>query len=173
MKINNKQAQLQTMETIAVLFVFFILLALAMIFYITFQNTQIEKSVQEQKRLRSAELAQTVLNLPELQKSKTGTTGLPSLDIYRIESLSNLLDPKSQYSDLQTVLAYNNKFGSSKIIVQQIYPEEKNWTIYDRTIDEAQTVRPFFIPVSLYSPRRPSDPVGTYGFGILEVWFYG
>ena len=66
--ITMKKAQLQTMETIAVLFVFFILLALAMIFYAGFQGTEHEQSQKELRRLQAGELAQTVLNLPEIQK---------------------------------------------------------------------------------------------------------
>ena|SRR3989338_7497197 len=168
-----RKAQLQTMETIAVLFVFFILLALAMIFYLGFQKTEFEQSLHEQRRLQAAELAQTVLNLPELQKSRTGTIGLQSLDVYRLEALRTVLAPDSLAGDASIQLTYATKFGRSRIRVRQLYPEEKVWLLYDKGDEGAATVRPFFIPVSLYEPQLPDAPLGTYSFGILEVWYYG
>ncbi len=171
----KRKAQLQTMETIAVLFVFFILLALAMIFYLGFQKTEFEQSLHEQKRIQAAELAQLVLNLPELQKSKAGTTGVLSLDVYRLEALGSILSASSSAGtvDAETQLVYATRFGRSKIFVREIYPQEREWLIYERGADGAQTVRPFFIPISLYEPQTPENPVGTYSYGILEVWYYG
>ena len=170
---SRRRAQLQTMETIAVLFVFFILLALAMIFYAGFQKSSLEQSSAELRRERAAELAQTVLNLPELRASRAGIEGVPRIDVYKVEALGNLLDATTGSGDLATRLPYASKFGSATIRLQQIYPTEQNWTIYDRPLSGAQTVKPFFIPVSISYPRTPQNTIGSYAFGILEVWYYG
>jgi hypothetical protein len=164
----RNKAQLQTMETIAVLFVFFILLALAMIFYVGYANSQSRIDLRNTQRVLSTELALTVANLPELRASRQGIAGVNSIDIYKAEALSSLIT-----SDESFKLIYNTKLGPGEVKLREIYPDSRNWTVYSNVPVGSGFVRPFFIPVSLYEPRSLQNPVGKHSFGILEVWYYG
>jgi hypothetical protein len=166
---STKKAQLQTMETIAVLFVFFLLLGLGMIFYVVYANSQADQNLRDTKRILSSELALTAANLPELQSSKQGIVGINSLDVYKIEALSNIINESED-----SFLVYSTKFGNAEIIVRQIWPgPQRNWTIYSNIPSNPGFVRPFFIPFSLHDPRTPDHPLGRNYFGIMEVWYYG
>jgi len=167
----DKKAQIQTMETILVLFVFFILLALAMIFYVAYSNSQSERNLINTMDILSGELALTVSNLPELHSSQQGVGGINNLDSYKIQALYNVIS-----SDEDARLVYISRFGESKIIIKEIYPSQKNWTVYDNSpenTEEIDFVRPFFIPITIHEPSDNLNSIGKNVFGILEVWYYG
>ena len=65
-----KKSQIQIGETIAVLFVFFLLVVIGFIFYVGVIKDSIVSEKDELSQLKSIEIAQKVLYLPELQCSE-------------------------------------------------------------------------------------------------------
>lgn len=161
---------LDTMETIAVLFVFFILLAMGLIFYASYQKSQAEIRMKEMNKLSAQHLAQMMTNLPELRSSRKGIRGVNTFDIFKIQALQKIIVSKDDLS----LLTYKEKFGNSIIRVHEIYPSNRTWDIYNNSLEKARSKDPFFIPVSLFDPPDPqTHPGGVYSFGILEVVHYG
>jgi len=162
-----KKAQIQTMETIAVLFIFFILIGLGLIFYGSYQKGKVNTKLVEIQSSKSIRLAQTVLNLPELASTRKGVSGSYVVDELKIESLKYVI---VNNQELRYGL-YQQKFGNSKIVVKKIYPTAQEWKIYDNPIEEIKSQYSFFIPISIYDPLNL--PSGKYSFGLLEVTNYG
>ncbi len=163
----SRRAQIQTMETIAVLFIFFILIGLGLIFYGSYQKGKLNIKLVEIQSSKSIRLAQTVLNLPELASTRKGVSGSYVIDELKLDSLKFVIDNNQE---LRYGL-YQQKFGNSKIIVRKIYPINQEWEIYENPIEEIKSQYSFFIPISIYEPLNL--PSGTYSYGLLEVTYYG
>jgi len=162
-----RKAQIQTMETIAVLFIFFILIGLGLIFYGSYQKGKLNTKLVEIQSSKSIRLAQTVLNLPELASTRKGVSGSYVIDELKLDSLKFVI---GNNQELRYGL-YQQKFGNSKISVKKIYPKTQEWIIYDNGIQEIKSQYTFFIPISIYNPLNL--PSGTYSYGLLEVTNYG
>ena len=161
-----KKAQIQTMETIAVLFIFFILIGLGLIFYGSYQKGKVNTKLVEIQSSKSIRLAQTVLNLPELASTRKGVSGSYVVDELKLDSLKYVIDNNQE---LRYGL-YQQKFGNSKIVVKKIYPTTQEWIIYDNPLEEIKSQYSFFIPISIYDPLNL--PSGKHSFGLLEVTYY-
>ena len=144
-------------ETIAVLFVFFILIAVGFMFYgrVILGNVQSQKD--EFVQLQSISIAQRAMFLPELQCSEDIVEEITGcIDLFKIEASQDIIAQNSRY--------YYDLFEFSNITLKQIYPNENNWVIYERKTDTFESKFITNIPVSLY------DPVARrYGFGVLTV----
>lgn len=144
-------------ETIAVLFVFFILIAVGFMFYgkVILGNVQSQKD--EFVQLQSISIAQRAMFLPELQCSEDIVEEITGcIDLFKIGASQDIIAQNSRY--------YYDLFEFSNITLRQIYPSEHNWVIYERKTDIFESRFITNIPVSLY------DPVARrYGFGVLTV----
>jgi len=153
----KKKSQIQMAETIAVLFVFFILIAVGFMFYgrVILGNVQSQKD--EFVQLQSISIAQRAMFLPELQCSEDIVEEITGcIDLFKIEASQDIIAQNSRY--------YYDLFEFSNITLKQIYPNENNWVIYERKTDTFESKFITNIPVSLY------DPVARrYGFGVLTV----
>ena len=152
-----KKSQIQMAETIAVLFVFFILLAIGFIFYgrITAGNLQSQKD--EFAQLNSVSIAQRAMFLPELQCSEDIVEEITGcFDLLKINSSQDIMRQNSRH--------YYDLFEFSNITIHQIYPNNREWVVYERRIEGFESKFVTNIPVSLYDPitRR-------YGFGVIAV----
>src|SRR3989344_170364 len=67
---SHRKAQIQTSETIAVLFIFFVLILFGIIFYYKYQQVAIRERGEELLSLRAMDTTLKVLFLPELICSK-------------------------------------------------------------------------------------------------------
>ena len=154
------------METVAVLFIFFIIIALALVFYGSYQKSKVTQKLADIKRSESIRIAQTALNLPEISSSRKGVSGINSIDLLKIEAFSSIIN--NNY-ELKKGL-YEQKFGTSTINIHEIYPEENTWTLYDNPLSKYKSKYSFYLPVSIYNPlQRPS---GKYSSGLIEVIHY-
>ncbi|MCK4669920.1 MAG: hypothetical protein KAT43_01860 [Nanoarchaeota archaeon] len=166
MRRKRKRAQIQTLETVAVLFVFFLLISLSLIFYMSFSKGREAGKMAELSHEQAVQVAQVISNLPEIRATQQAIRGVNTFDLKQLEALELVLE-----SDLELSKGiYQERFGTSTITVRQIFPSPKNWTIYDNPEPGAKFETPFFIPVALYNPL--DIPGGNYSFGILEIVFY-
>ncbi|MBI3035509.1 hypothetical protein HYY71_04245 [Candidatus Woesearchaeota archaeon] len=152
----NRKSQIQIGETIAVLFVFFILIVVGLIFYARVIKGNIEIEGEESSQLRSVGIAQRVMFLPEVQCSEDNNIIDNCIDTLKLESAQSLMRENEVY--------YYDLFEFGNISVAQIYPNEVKWSLYLRKADNLRNKIVTNVPVSLYNPvtRR-------HGFGVLTI----
>jgi len=148
-------------ETIAVLFIFFLMIGFGFIFYARIQRTSMQETTSNNLDLESIEVTQRVSFLPELQCSSKNVISDNCIDLLKLNSLKNRLTPEIQQQMYFDVFKYSN------ITIIQLYPlPEKRWTLYENIkVDSPSVFTP--VPISLYNATAK-----TYAFGVLEVRFY-
>lgn len=147
-------------ETIAVLLIFFVLVGFGLIFYGRIQAGSFQATQEENFELKAIQTAQLVSFLPELQCSSNNIIIDDCFDILKVEALSEFIEQnpniKNEY--------YYDLFGFSSITIEQVYPSELSWKVYERTLTGNKAKSSIKIPVSLYNASSRS-----YNFGVLTV----
>ena len=151
-----KKAQIQIGETIAVLFVFFILIIVGFIFYVKVIKGNLETEKEELSQLRSVGIAQRVMFLPELQCSEDNIIIDNCVDILKLEFAQNIMS--------QNELYYYDLLEFSNVSILQIYPNEAKWSIYSRNTEDFTNKFVTNVPISLYDPTTRK-----HGFGVLTI----
>lgn len=152
----SRKSQIQIGETIAVLFVFFILIIVGFIFYVKVIKGNIELEKDELSQLRSIGIAQRVMFLPEIQCSEDNIIIDNCIDILKLDSAQKLMRENEVY--------YYDMLEFSDVSVLQIYPAEAKWSIYSRKTEDFRNKFLTNVPISLYDPASRK-----HGFGILSV----
>ncbi len=153
----NKKAQIQIGETIAVLFVFFILIIIGFIFYVRVIKGNIESEKEEVSQLKSVGIAQRVMFLPELQCSEDIVEEITNcIDILKLEAAQNIISTNE--------IGYYDLFEFSEVNIAQIYPTKDEWNIYSRTTQDFKNKFVTNVPISLYDPTTRK-----HSFGVLTI----
>ena len=159
--ISSKRAQVKMGETIAIMFIFFILLIVGAVFYMNLQRTTVYREIQEAYELRAVEISQTISFLPEAQCTESNVIKASCFDLYKLIGLSKVTQtPKG-------LNLYSREFGTTTIELIKIYPGGGNWTLYDNQKAEFTTAPVTNIPIMIYNTT--SD---KYYFGVLKVTTY-
>ena len=155
------KAQIRMAETIAILFIFFLMIAFGFIFYAKVQRIQFSETKSKNIDLESIEVTQRVSFLPELQCSSKNVITDNCIDLLKLNALINKLTP-----ELKAQL-YFNLFKYSNITIIQVYPDVgKRWTLYENIKEDvSSTFTP--VPISLYNATTKK-----HAFGVLEVHYY-
>ncbi|MFH1591208.1 MAG: hypothetical protein ABIC95_04740 [archaeon] len=168
MNRTGKRAQMEMGETIAVLFVFILIVMIGFVVYVQFQLKGEQEAVEEARILGANEVAQRASYLPELSCSAGNVPVFNCFDILKLdvnEDEGVIAGKRSEYYDL---LRY------SRISVEQIYPPpaspEGFWTIYDNVPDDTKSKKQTLIPVSLLNPSGARGE--EYYFGLMKVDTY-
>jgi len=151
----DKKSQMKMFETIAVLVVFFFILAIGLVFYFNIQKKSIGTTQEEFSELRDVQIAQLISNMPELECPTTLETE-NCVDEYKLKI--GQLD-KGYYYDF---------FGYSTLIVNVYDIETKTWgdyTIYNNPKGESSSR--INVPASIYDPINKIKK-----FGILNITIY-
>lgn len=146
-------------ESVAILFIFFILLIFGFVFYANVMRSSAKVELEENIQLKAIAIAQKASFLPELQCSEENVRKEDCIDLLKLESASSLLDSNNIY--------YFDIFQFSKIYVEKIYPEQQTWPLYDNTLTNYTNKLSTFIPISLFNATSKN-----YNFGILVVETY-
>lgn len=150
---------MQMMETIAVLFIFFIMIAFGFIFYASFMKGSVEITKREYFELKAVELAEVVSTLPELHCSEENIEESSCIDLLKLDGASSVM--------LSNRILYFDILGFSNITVEQIYPVPRTYYIYSNVPREYQNKLPSYVPISLKNPIDRS-----YGFGVMSIVLY-
>jgi len=144
------------METIVVLAIFFILIALVFIFYsdVITRNWSIEK--EENDQLNAIRIVQIASFLPELQCSQQNIILDNCINTLNLESMPEVIDENQIY--------YFDKFSFSRIIVNRIYPDKEEWVLYNKPLEEYSSKSVTNIPMLLFDPIESKN-----SFGVLNV----
>jgi hypothetical protein len=155
----GKRTQIQMFETIAVIFIFFILVLLGFVFYANLLRGNIEVEREESIQLNSIEVAQRASFLPELQCSEENIVSDNCIDILKLEVAQDIIRDNQFH--------YYDKLLFSKINIVEIYPENEEWLLYDLSLDEYTSKVVTNIPISLYDPIKNDNR-----FGVMRVELY-
>ncbi len=180
----KRKGQINMVETISVLFIFFILVLFGLIFYFKFQDVSFAQKETERAAFNAIDLTLVTLFLPELQCSN----GLAEaddncIDVIKLRALTELMD--------DSVLNYRNEyyfnlFGFSRISVTEVFPNNRSWVVYDkektRVTEEGDVVpdwrikEPTYFVVTLrdsthgYYEQSTSLTKYSYGYVTVEVY---
>jgi len=159
--IKMQKSQIKLGETVAIMFVFFILLIVGAVFYMNIQRSTVAQDITQAYELRAVELAQTISFLPEAQCTESNVVKASCFDLYKLIALSKVAG-----TPLGTNL-YSNEFGMTTIRLFMIYPRGGNWTLYSNPKGNFTSAPVTHIPIALYNTT-----VDKYYFGVLEVTTY-
>ena len=150
-----QKAQIKMFETIAVLVVFFIIIMFGLMFYTRIQKGSFEAELEEKTIQRAIDMSENIFLLPEIECiHKKGC-----IDLLKLDAATEIINTNRIF--------YFSIFGNSRVLIQQIYPEQQQWNLYDfpKTEDRGKISTQFPIPV--YDPKND-----TYSFGVLYVDIY-
>ncbi len=131
LKIKSKKGQIRMTETIAVIFIFFILLVFAIIFYGRYQKVAFQEKQELDFANKAIEITTKVLFLPELTCSKGEAEKEDyCFDMLKLRYLKGLSEANLDY--------YFDLFSYSQIFVYEIYPGG----LWAENLEENQKVLP-------------------------------
>ena len=157
-----KKAEIRMFESIATIFVFFILLVFGMMFYSRMQEANYSSKLEELKQVRIVELAERIKNLPELECSSNAVLQQDCLDLIKVEKIPIIMAESSDISDI-----YYDLIEYGNISIEEIYPEAHTYQIYERHKQGENISRTVFMPIGLYDANTEFTH-----FGVLVVRSY-
>jgi len=150
------------METIIVLFVFFILIAFGFVFYSRYQRSSILEQEEQLTQQGAIEIAQRASSLPELQCSEDNVVKENCVDKFKISALSSVASTNTIF--------YYDLFGFSTINIRRIYPSPSSGTdcidtiggcnVYQNQPTSYQDILSSRIPVSINNPLNNHRELG-------------
>jgi len=148
-------------ETIAILFIFFVLILFGLVFYFQWQKSSFERQKIEVFSEQSISKSLLASFLPELICSKTaGTATKDCIDLFKLERTMGEMEDNLDY--------YFDVFGLMTLRVERIYivdPLRTNsWVLYNQTPATMTRKISTSVPVSLFDPIDKK-----YSFGVLYV----
>ncbi|MEK6950328.1 MAG: hypothetical protein AABX13_01225 [Nanoarchaeota archaeon] len=161
----NRRSQIQLTETIAILFIFFILLTVGIIFYYQYQKSAIKERGKELAVARTIDTTLNVLFLPELLCSKGEAEPEDNcIDVMKLRQANGTMQEHLEGY-------YFQLFSFSNITIHALYPEEKVYYLYAQKREQAKNYHPAFFVVTL---RDDSLAGGEpyYSYGYVEVGVY-
>ncbi|HLD79832.1 MAG TPA: hypothetical protein VJA18_04700 [Candidatus Nanoarchaeia archaeon] len=161
----GRRGQMQMTETIAILFIFFVLLLFGIIFYFRYQQSAFQEKQEELLGVRAMETTLKALFMPELICSRGEAEPEDNcFDTLKLDSADAVLEEnKDEY--------YFEIFSYATITVHQVYPEEKEWVLYEKLKPDYTRKEPTFFVVTLRDELSSSTQT-QYGFGYVSVEVY-
>jgi len=159
-KIKMKKSQIQMGETIAILFVFSLLVAFGFIFYLRVMHGTESSRATENLQLRAIQVAQKASFMPEYACSEGNVVKDSCVDLIKVESVPALVANNKRY--------YYDALGFGKIKISKIFPPpNEEWIIYDESMPDYKNKLKTIIPTALLNVTS-----GNYYFGVMEVEVY-
>ena len=163
-----KPGQVRITETIGVLFIFFVLIALGMIFYYQYQQYAFKEKEQALLQARAVETTLRALFLPELVCSRgEAESEEHCIDMLKAKSFNfeEFTDRKREY--------YFNLFSYATISLTTLYPAPKDAVIlYDWPKENYKNKENTFFVVALRDETLAENGLPAYEFGYLQVEVY-
>ncbi len=144
------------METIAIMLIFFVIIVIGFTFYIKTSGYSQGQKIAKVQELESIRVSQAISFLPELQCSSKNIVKDNCFDMHKLNAFINLPNKNNVYYPF---------FYYSDITVSEIYPSNKEWSVYNRT--RSGSSYKTSIPILLYNATTRSN-----AFGILDVKYY-
>ena len=168
----NRSAQIKMTETIAVLFIFFVLILFGIIFYYQYQKVSLVEKRQELVAARAMDTTLKVLFLPELICTKGESE--PEDNCFDMMKLRHVNETFKEY----LTKYYFNLFSYSRIYVQPVYPPGEEIILYDKETPPQEDgnrswthKEPTFFVIALKDELK-GTAVSEYGLGYVVVEVY-
>ncbi len=161
----NRKGQMQMTETIAILFIFFILLMFGVIFYFRYQKAAFQEKQEELLGQRAMESTLKALFMPELICSRGEAE--PEDNCFDVLKLNSTRIIMQQHLDDY----YFEIFSYATITVEEVYPENKTWVLYDKQKPDFTKKEPTFFVVTLRDELAGKNQP-HYGLGYVAVTVY-
>lgn len=159
-----KKGQLKMFETIGVLIVFFILLAIGISVYFVIQKSSATKETVQRQQTEGFKIAQKMLYLPELDCNFLSTTQDVCFDLYKLQTLQDLLNKDENIKN-----DYFQIFGYSKITINIVYPQiQPQFVLYDKQPPAIVTQRTTQSPILV---KNPIDDTNSFGYVEVKRYF--
>lgn len=165
MNLRTKNGQIQMTETIAVLFIFFIIVLFAIIFYYKFQEGSLREKQEELLGAKAVETSLRTTFFPELTCSLGEAE--PEANCFDIAKLDAVNKTLTKYLDSY----YFEIFSYAKISVKEIYPGNNNWTLYNKEKPGRIKKKPTFQIIALKDDLA-SELETKYRYGYVQVEVY-
>lgn len=176
-----KKAQIQNMESIAVIIIIGIMLIIGLVFAFNFKSEDVKKELEDKKSVQAFTIALRVSSLEELKCSSFEDAGNICLDLYLIQSFSEILKEINNQNTNQNYKEaykyYYDQFKTSEVIIKIIYPPLcdstqqncKNYISLFNYTPEISSNKEYKINTITF-PINVLNPVSsTYHFSIIEV----
>lgn len=154
-------------ETIAVLFIFFVLVLFGIVFYYKYQEVSFKEKQEEFLAMRAMDTTLKAILLPELVCSRTEAEPEDNcVDMQKLRMAGSVFKEN-------TDKYYFHMFSYSQITVKELYPGNESWKLYDKPKEEWSKKEPTYFIVSLRDDLRgltTGNPF--YGFGYIKVEVY-
>ena len=169
MKFNltiSKKAQMQMTETIAILFIFFILVGLGISFYAKYRAVAFENQKEELLQARAVRTTLKALFLPEILCSRGSAEPEENcVDLLKAKHFQDELKPFFNHY-------YFEMFSYANITVQQIYPTEGKWVVYENPKDNYENSERTYFIVTIRDETSGERGIPAYGYGYMMVEVY-
>lgn len=171
----NPRGQIKMFETIGVLIVFFFLLFTGSIFYFGAQKSSLLKEKVRANEQYAFQIVLKALYLPELDCSFLVTQRDNCVDRIKLQKLSQLIAAN------ETVRKdYYTDFGYAEITVDEAYPGNSTWNLYENVPTEIRMEKGKEIEVPSFTDKRTTQSpiliydawLDNYAFGVMEVSVY-
>ena len=158
-----RKAQIRMGESIAIMFIFFLLIIAGFVFYSKIEKRNIEIDNDESADLRAIETAQIVSFLPEIQCIQENVQVYNCFDILKVMAMKDVTENNKMY--------YYDLLQYSNITIEQIYPNSiSSWNIYNNTKKNWRKKISTQIPVALFNATGNGlDIKPYYAFGVMYV----
>ncbi len=162
----SKKSQIQMGENVIIIFIFFILLIFAVVFFMKIQGAKTRQAIDIDVTGRGLQIAQKVAFLPEVQCTKDNAEIFSGCyDEYSIMALNTTSGTKEHRE------YYYDVFGFSTVSVRKIFPEDENQktlVLYNNTKGNYTSIIVSNVPISLCNFLSDKK----CGFGVLKVEVY-
>ena len=157
----KNKAQIRMSETIAILFIFFVLILFGLIFYFKYQGISLKEQQEETLANRAMDTTLKALFLPELICSEGNAESEDNcFDLMKIEHAHQVFqDNLNEY--------YFDMFSYANITVFQTYPTPEKYVLYEKVKPDYTRKEPTFFVVTLKNELITGEE--TYGFGYIVV----
>jgi len=176
-----KKGQLHLVESTVVIFVFFIMIMVAMSIYSNYQKDKLERMKIDLNEQKATQIARKILFTPELECSNNNARTLDCVEIQKLQPFVDRVRQNPAY--------YREEFQNSRVMIKWVYapsffgtfsapefftqnPGDLLPTTTQKTIFDFKTggesYRTFTFPVSLWD-KRVVPEWSYFGWLIVEV----
>jgi len=179
MKHPTRKGQAQMTETIAIIFIFFVLVLFGLLFYSRYQKVSLQQEAEEILATKAMEITVRTLFLPELLCTKGEAEPEENcVDMAKVEVLKERSEEDgTKYGGFfregkRKEAYYFDLLSNSRITLQEVFPEaEEPIVLYDNAKKDWTKMEPTYFVVSL-KDWEPDWPEPRYRFGYLKVEVY-
>lgn len=171
-RMRRIKAQIRLTESIAVLFIFMLMVGIGMIFYFNAQKASISRKAEEDKSLKIVEIVLKVSAMPELQ-CPAEVNVRNCIDLQMLKALAQRINSSPDLRDSY----YYNIFLSSRIVAEIKHndfdtADRRSLVLYDKSLPNEESFHEI-IPVVFYNSTgdKGIGRKGEFYFGIINITY--